>query len=254
MRDITIHKSDKFTTISNYLFFDNSISYKAKGLLAQMLSLPKDWDYSVHGLSTMSTDGESSISSALDELKRAGYVEVTHTKNDKGCFVGWHYDVYETPNRENPNLENPNLENPQQLNTNLINNLLNNISPIERVRERVKEILFDNTEALKLTLIRNEVLVDTAMDISTEALHNTADSIIDKYSDWLVETGREDIDRIGRIGIKTQFANWLRVDKQQKKQDKILKIKENAAQRNANDSRPVKKRDNWDIDRPYLNH
>lgn len=42
-----IEKSKNYTVMSNYHLRDKNLSYKAKGLLSFMLSLPDDWDYSI---------------------------------------------------------------------------------------------------------------------------------------------------------------------------------------------------------------
>ena len=42
-----IGKSKNYTVMSNYHLRDKNLSYKAKGLLSFMLSLPDDWDYSI---------------------------------------------------------------------------------------------------------------------------------------------------------------------------------------------------------------
>ena len=49
-----VEKSANYTTMSNYHLRDNTISFKAKGLLSMFLSLPKDWSYSVKGIATIS--------------------------------------------------------------------------------------------------------------------------------------------------------------------------------------------------------
>ena len=41
-----IEKNNNYTVMSNYHLIDKNLSYKAKGLLSFMLSLPDDWDYS----------------------------------------------------------------------------------------------------------------------------------------------------------------------------------------------------------------
>jgi len=45
-----IEKQKNYTVMSNYHLQDKNLSYKAKGLLSFMLSLPEDWDYSLKGL------------------------------------------------------------------------------------------------------------------------------------------------------------------------------------------------------------
>ena len=44
-----INKTKNYTVMSNYHLQDKNLSYKAKGLLSCMLSLPDDWNYSVRG-------------------------------------------------------------------------------------------------------------------------------------------------------------------------------------------------------------
>lgn len=40
-----VNKAKNYTTISNYHLQDKTLSFKAKGLLSFMLSLPDEWDY-----------------------------------------------------------------------------------------------------------------------------------------------------------------------------------------------------------------
>lgn len=42
--------------MSNYHLRDKNLSYKAKGLLSFMLSLPEEWDYSMKGLESISKE------------------------------------------------------------------------------------------------------------------------------------------------------------------------------------------------------
>ena len=52
-RDFEIFGVTGFTSMCNYHFQDRNLSLKAKGLLGLMLSLPKNWDYSINGLVTL---------------------------------------------------------------------------------------------------------------------------------------------------------------------------------------------------------
>lgn len=117
-------KRSNFTVIDNAIFKDNRLSLKAKGLLCQMLSLPDGWEYSVKGLSTMSSDKYSAITSGLKELEEIGYFR-REQRFDRGKFAGYEYIVSETPIvknsdftfSENPISENTISENQTQLNT-----------------------------------------------------------------------------------------------------------------------------------------
>lgn len=137
MSIMRVHKTNNFTVMSNFHFKEKKMSLKAKGLLSLMLSLPDDWDYSIAGLASLSKDGKDSIMSALGELEKFGYLSRQRLVNDKGQFAGIEYNIYEQPQAQKPIAENPNegKENegnpnagkPSQLNTNLINNLFNEL-------------------------------------------------------------------------------------------------------------------------------
>lgn len=117
-------KKDHFTVIDNTVFYDYDLSFKAKGLLCQMLSLPDGWQFSIEGLTKLSNDGKSAVTSALNELQEKGYFYRKQLKNE-GKFTGVEYIVSETPLSEKPMTENPMTEkpiseNPPQLNTNTL--------------------------------------------------------------------------------------------------------------------------------------
>lgn len=65
-----IEKNDNYTVMSNYHLRDRNLSYKAKGLLSFMLSLPADWDYSMSGLEVISKESIKAIRNILQELVR----------------------------------------------------------------------------------------------------------------------------------------------------------------------------------------
>ena len=115
MSIIRVEKSNNFTVISNIALKDRQLSMKAKGLWATMMSFPNDWDFTIEGLSFLSSDGKDAIRTALKELEKAGYLVRTPIK-DKGKY-GYDYTVYETPCREN-RVGKSDAENPTQLNTN----------------------------------------------------------------------------------------------------------------------------------------
>ena len=121
-----VNKTRDYTVLSNYHFKDTRLSYKAKGLLSLMLSLPEDWDYSIDGLVSLSADGRDSIISGLKELEKFGYLRREQRVNSGNRFDGYEYIIYETPQgeipfTENPYTENPTTENPTQLNTDILN-------------------------------------------------------------------------------------------------------------------------------------
>lgn len=53
---------------------DRTISLDAKGLLAQMMSLPDDHSFTLEELTQLNTDKPYAICKALEELECAGYI------------------------------------------------------------------------------------------------------------------------------------------------------------------------------------
>ena len=91
-----IEKTKDFTVMSNYHLRDKNLSYKAKGLLSFMLSLPEDWDYSLKGLCSISKENTDAIRSTLKELQQNHYLEIEKVRGDKGHFE-YNYLIYEKP-------------------------------------------------------------------------------------------------------------------------------------------------------------
>ena len=85
---IKIKRTD-YSVLSNDVFRDKGLSYKAKGLLCQMFSLPDGWKFSIRGLSILSSDREQSVRSGLDELKDKGYLNVVCIRDPKGRVSEW---------------------------------------------------------------------------------------------------------------------------------------------------------------------
>lgn len=120
MAKIRVNKNKNFTTISNFHLRDINLSLKAKGLLTQMLSLPDGWDYTLAGLAKINKEGVDSITSAIKELEKYGYVTRKRVRDEKGRVRGTDYTVYEQPvkteplKQDNPEREKPILEKPIQ--------------------------------------------------------------------------------------------------------------------------------------------
>ena len=130
MSVLKIEKNQNYTVMSNHHLRDRNLSYKAKGLLSFMLSLPDDWDYSLAGLCSISKESRDGIRSILKELQEHHYVEIEKVRGNKGYFE-YNYLIYEIPHFEehehdenNPDMENPYLDSPSvvesttQINTN----------------------------------------------------------------------------------------------------------------------------------------
>ena len=173
-----VEKTKDFTIMCNHHLRNTELSLKAKGLLSLMLSLPEDWDYTTKGLAHICKDGVDSITTALKELERHGYLTRQRLRYENGQLGDIEYTIHEKPvnaekqtfppKRENPRQVNPGQakpeqvepgqENPAQLNTNQVitnerNNSLRNYQSInldgmDRMdeREQYRELIRDNLE------------------------------------------------------------------------------------------------------------
>ena len=74
MSVVRVVKTRGYTVMSNHHLRDKGLSFKAKGLMSVMLSLPEEWDYTVRGLASISMEGMDAVRSGIAELERAGYV------------------------------------------------------------------------------------------------------------------------------------------------------------------------------------
>lgn len=192
-----VEKTKNYTVMSNYHFRDKRLSFKAKGILSFMLSLPDDWDYSVQGLITTAKDGRDSVTSGLKELEHYGYLKREPIR-EKGIIKDWNYIIFEQPicestenthfepdtenpkvdsepDTENPDTEKPLTENPKQINTKdnkYINNniYISSISKKSSSKEN-ENIEIHNNEEKKEKKEKNEK-IDNAINEFEEIWKN----------------------------------------------------------------------------------
>jgi len=129
-----VEKNRGYTVMSNHHLRNKELTLKAKGLLSQMLSLPENWDYTLAGLSHINKESIDAIRTAVLELEKAGYIERSQGRDEKGKMTAITYTIYEQPISpvpknptldkpilENPKADNPTSENPTQLNKDIQN-------------------------------------------------------------------------------------------------------------------------------------
>lgn len=81
---------DRYTPIDHVTLRDPRLSWAATGLLAYLLTLPKDWRVNLEHLAGQKDGhgtGIKGTSAALRELEAAGYVEKRKIRNDAGEIV-----------------------------------------------------------------------------------------------------------------------------------------------------------------------
>lgn len=76
---------------------DARLSLGARGLLALMLSLPENWDYTVSGLAVKASCGRDRMRKMLRELEGVGYLVREQSHDSEGKFDGNVYVVQAEP-------------------------------------------------------------------------------------------------------------------------------------------------------------
>ncbi|PGT59606.1 replication protein [Bacillus cereus] len=105
-----VKKDTNYSVIHNTPLRDENLSWRAKGLLAYMLSLPDDWTFHVTELSRHAKDSEKTTTSTLKELKAAGYLKRYPVQDpETGKISHWETAVYEVPtiDKENQPMKKP---------------------------------------------------------------------------------------------------------------------------------------------------
>lgn len=107
-----VEKIKNYTIMSNHHLQNKNLSLKAKGLLSYMLSLPEDWDYSLAGLEANCKESKTSLRTALNELKKNGYViiEKMYANKTKSKRIEYVYNIFEEPRLE-PGIQKQDMEN-----------------------------------------------------------------------------------------------------------------------------------------------
>ena len=106
-----------FTTYANEVIRDNRLSYKARGILLELLSRPDNWRVSADALANNGKDGRSAILSGLTELRDLGYIVTYKRQKDNGQFetMSVVYDTPQSPKCDFPTSVYPTSENPTSL-------------------------------------------------------------------------------------------------------------------------------------------
>lgn len=148
------NKDNPYAVIHKGVFTDTRLSWKAKGLMAYLLSRPDDWRVYVSDLIHRSTDGRDSVYAGLLELKRTGYIVEKVYRATHGYILSREYVVYESPMSLDP-------EKPEQDAT-----LLDPDFPDQAKPDQVNPPLLnkDHTEYRTTTCVVDEPLVKQLAD------------------------------------------------------------------------------------------
>lgn len=109
-----VKKNSNYVVMNRTALNDERLSWKAKGIVAYMLSMPDDWKFYIKEIATHSKDGEDSLRTGIKELKECGYVKRYPIKDEQTKkIIEWETHIYESPQVEKPEQEKPLMEKPQ---------------------------------------------------------------------------------------------------------------------------------------------
>ena len=156
--DFTQGGKDGFVYIPKGVLKSKNISLKALGVYFMIVSLPDDWNFSVKGLCTLCSDGYGSVTTAVEELEKAGFLQRTAPNGGANRFSDGEWTVRDFPDpkktsRKNPDSKMPCRENQPQLNNKQINNKQPNNKEQSNISEENQRIV-DVWNAAGLTEIK----------------------------------------------------------------------------------------------------
>jgi hypothetical protein len=105
---VTIHRSrhaQEYVIVPNAIARNRRLSFRARGLLVMLLSLPPDWHVTVDQLAEDNPDSRTGIRAAMRELREAGYVQLLSERGKDGR-TRRHLEVFDIPQ---PNADTPRL-------------------------------------------------------------------------------------------------------------------------------------------------
>jgi len=114
------NKDNPFVMIDRRVIENPKLSWKAKGLLAYLLSRPDNWVVHFRDLVNRAPDKAHTVRAAMKELRAAGHVKV-EAQREKGRVKQWVYTIHESPDVEFQQVEIQQVENHTLNDTDLSN-------------------------------------------------------------------------------------------------------------------------------------
>ncbi|KEK13046.1 hypothetical protein EP18_04075 [Lysinibacillus sphaericus] len=150
---IRVAKNSNYVVMNRTALNDNRLSWKAKGIMAYMLSMPDDWVFYMDELMTHSTDGKASFRAGFNELKQCGYIERKPIREGQR-IKEWETIVHEVP----------------------IDSLLTDFQEVEKLEVENQEVGFQEVEnRTLLSTDNNQVLnkpnTDNNQVLTTDTQH-----------------------------------------------------------------------------------
>jgi hypothetical protein len=97
---IRVSRRERYVTLDKRFLEDPRLGWRAKGILAYLLSKPNDWKVMMCDLLERSDDGRDSVYAGLKELEQHGYIERERLRGAGGKLGQVETIVYEWPEED----------------------------------------------------------------------------------------------------------------------------------------------------------
>jgi len=87
-----------FTIVENNTIRNQLLSFRARGVLMYLLSMPDNWRTNAGALQGPGTEGRDAIRKAIKELELAGYMKLKKEQDDRGRWHS-HWYVYDSSHK-----------------------------------------------------------------------------------------------------------------------------------------------------------
>ena len=153
-----VQKTRDYTVMHRHCLNNADLSWKAKGVLAYMLSMRDDWHFYEYELMRHARDQRHALRSALLELINAGYIQRSQPRSHEGTFAAIEYVVYGIPplsgfpTADNPTSENQTAENQTLTSTHPTSTDPTNTERNAAAENKIKtehELSYDKNEAVQ---------------------------------------------------------------------------------------------------------
>lgn len=180
---IKTKKEKNFTVLDNTFIKDTRLSWKAKGLMTYLLSLPDDWTIHLSEIEKHATDGKSALRSAINELKELGYLKAEQ-KRENNRFAEMVYIIIENPTEDSPFTDFQQTENLQTEKQFTENQPLQNTNNDKVLNKQNTNNNIPKTKKHKNGTYQNVLLSDKEIENLNEELGTEkAKAVIDNFSE-----------------------------------------------------------------------
>lgn len=211
-----------YTVVHNDYLRNPKLSWKAKGLLTYLISLPPDWKIHLQDLRTRSKDSIDATRTAMKELLLYGYAYFQREKDDVGQFISGDYYISDQPVFKGIPIDYPGLENPMEDNSKLenpilLNTILNKYFNIENNEGRdQKEIPNPAPRNDRKCMFKNSE-INTAEKFREKVSMPELDSLGVNYEYYFIKIGKWAANK----GVKQDWVSfaqsWMLDDYRDKK-------------------------------------